>query len=128
MSNRELPLAACLSEQGGHELGEDEEEDNRHQRADVQHAFRGYAKRGYESPDGRQDRLSDFVQNDHYRVARVRAHPEEHDPDENGDHQYDSQDLNEAAGDFYNPSLPRSCRLAASSILSGVSKQGGLQK
>jgi hypothetical protein len=68
------------------------------------------------------------VQKDHYRVARVHAQPEQHDPDEDGDHQYDGQDLNEAAGDFDKPSLPRYCRLAASSILSGVSEQGGLQK
>ena len=88
--NRELPLAACLSEQACHEVGEDEEEDNRHQRAEVQHAIGGYGKRGYESPDGHQDRLSDFVQKDHNRIARVQAHPEEHDPDEDGDHQYDS--------------------------------------
>ena len=44
--------------------------------------------------------------NDHYWVARVHARPEEHDPDEDGDHQYDGQDLNEAAGDFYELSLP----------------------
>ena len=39
---------------------------------------------------------------------RVHAHPEKHNPDEDGDHQYDGQNLNEAAGDFYEPSLPRS--------------------
>src|SRR3990170_110465 len=90
-----------LDEELGGRVRDEVQEDDRQQWGEVQHA-----QPGQELADGGEDGLRDVVQEDHHRVAGVHPGPGEDDADEDGDHQYDGQDLDEPDGGFDRFILP----------------------
>src|SRR3990172_12907908 len=95
------PTQGGLDEKPGGRVRDEVQEDDGQQRGEVQHA-----QPRQELTQRRKDRLSNVVQEDHDRVARVQPDPGDDDPDEDRDREDPGEYLDELDGGFDRSILP----------------------